>query len=395
MLSMAMCSGLAVASAQQMSAPPAAPTGQRRAATPNSTLVSPEIASDGRVTFRLYAPAVTSVTLRTEGPESVFGATKAEMDHLYNFPPVLEKAEDGVWSVTVGPFPSGAYRYSFMVDGVETNDPRNPINNEALYQTKSLFYVPGGFADARDVPHGSVGTVYYKSAGQNTTRRMRVYTPPGYERGGKQKYPVLYLLHGNGDSDEGWVGLGRANFILDNLIAEGKARPMIVVMPDNQLRYFAGMPASPGPSAGFHDFFPEELLNSIFPTIESNYRVIPDRRHRALAGLSMGGNQTLSIAFEHPELFDSIGIMSAGWSASRLAGKEEATFAKYKASGKKFKVVWAGVGDKDIGLADNHTMIAEMKKLGIEPIAYESPGFHAWNIWRDHLNRFAPLLFQP
>jgi 1,4-alpha-glucan branching enzyme len=155
MLSMAMCSGLAAASAQQMQAPPAAPTGQRRPTTPNSMLVSPEIGSDGRVTFRLYAPAVTSVTLRTEGPESVAGATKAEMDHLYNFPPVLDKAENGVWSVTVGPCPSGAYRYSFMVDGVETVDPRNPINNEALYQTKSLFYIPGGFADARDVPHAA------------------------------------------------------------------------------------------------------------------------------------------------------------------------------------------------------------------------------------------------
>jgi hypothetical protein len=192
------------------------------------------------VTFRLYAPAVVSVTLKTEGPESVVGATKEEMDHLYNFPTQFVRAENGVWSATVGPFPPGVYRYGFTVDGVETTDPRNPLSVQSLNRTQSLFSIAGGFAGVREIPHGSVGIVYYWSIVQGSMRRMRIYTPPGYERGGKEKYPVLYLLHGNGDSDEGWTEMGRANFILDNLISDGRAKPMIVVMPDNQLR-------NPGP----------------------------------------------------------------------------------------------------------------------------------------------------
>jgi enterochelin esterase-like enzyme len=368
-----------------------APSGQGRPTTPNSTLVSPEVQPDGTVTFRLYAPAATAVALKTEGPESVPGATKEQIDHLYNFPTQLIRAENGVWSVTVGPFPSGAYRYSFVLDGVETTDPRNGLNNESQYQARSLFYIPGGFSDALDVPHGAVGTVYYYSAGLKTIRRMKVYTPPGYQIGGHKRYPVLYLLHGSGETDDGWTSIGRANFILDNLIAEGKAKPMIVVMPSGQLR----QPRAPRePGERWHDFFSDELLKTIIPYVESHYRVRADRKDRALAGLSLGGNQTLNIAFNHPETFDSIGIFSAGWSATRLADTEANELATYRASGKKFALVWAGVGDKDIGLADNHTMLAEMKKYGIEPIAYESPGFHAWNIWRDHLHRFAPLLFQ-
>ena len=375
----------------------AAPSGQTRPTSPNSTLVSPEVAPDRTVTFRIYAPAAAAVALKTEGPESVPGATKEQIDHLYNFPTQLLKAENGVWSVTVGSFPPGAYRYSFVVDGVETTDPRNGLTNESLYQARSLVYIPGGFADAIDGPHGSVSTIYYESAGLKTMRRMKVYTPPGYESSGHKRYPVLYLLHGSGETDDGWTSIGRANFILDNLIAEGKAKPMIVVMPSGQLRGTGGPPPvrAPGaPGTPWHDFFTEELLQTILPYIESHYRVRADRKDRALAGLSLGGNQTLNIAFHHPEVFGSIGIFSAGWRASRLEQTEADELSIYKASGKKFAVVWAGVGDKDIGLADNHTMLAEMKRYGIEPIAYESPGFHAWNLWRDHLHRFAPLLFQ-
>ena len=198
----------------------------------------------------------------------------------------MTKGTNGVWEVTLGPIDPGAYRYNFNVDGVSVIDPRNPATSESNNNVWSLVCVPGSdFMDTRDVPHGAVASLTYYSKTLQKFRRMHVYTPPGYERGGG-KFPVFYLLHGAGDSDDAWTSVGRAGFILDNLIADGKAKPMIVVMPAGHTRAFGFGGGGPRPPT---DEFVQDFLNDIMPCVEKNYRVYTDRAHRAIAGLSMGG----------------------------------------------------------------------------------------------------------
>ena len=225
----------------------------------------------------------------------------------------MTKGENGVWEVTRGPLEPGPYRYSFTVDGVTVVDPRSPATSEANGSISSLVYVPGSdFMDTKNVPHGAVASVTYYSTALSRFRRMHVYTPPGYEQGGTNRFPVLYLLHGSGDSDDSWTSVGRAGFILDNLIAAGKAKPMIVVMPAGHTdsSSFGGpLPAGPRPPA---DGFEQDFLRDINPTIEKNYRVLTDRPNRAIAGLSMGGNQTLNLAIPHQDKFAYVGVFSSG-----------------------------------------------------------------------------------
>ncbi len=389
----AIIAGLALAHAQQ--APASSPAAQAFTPpppTPNDTLRSPEVSSDGHVTFRLYAPDAKKVILQSEGLESTPGITPEQMGKSHARD-AMTKAENGVWSIDFGPIQPGVYRYSFSVDGVQTVDPRNPISSESLNSIKSMYEVPGAaFLEYKaDVPHGAVASVWYASNVVGGLRRMHVYTPPGYERGA-QRYPVLYLLHGGGDTDDSWPTVGRAGAILDNLIAEKKTVPMIVVMPAGHVsRTFQ---LRTGQNTMGHDEFNTDLTGSVVPYIDKNYRTQADRDHRAIGGLSMGGLQTLTLSLTRSDLFSYVGVFSSGWFSQMRDQVEKVDFAEYKANGKPFKLYWVGVGRYDIANANSAASVLLLKNHGITPVTYDSEGFHAWNNWRDYLHRFAPQLFQ-
>src|SRR5439155_10331219 len=267
-------------------AQPPAPAG--RSAAPGGgpgapVVVSPEVLPDRRVTFRFYAPQAREVSMYFE-----FGGNR------------FDKRENGIWEATLGPLDPGSYRYGFAVDGAPVTDPRNIETERMQVVTRSILHVPGAaFMDARDVPHGAVAVRTYYSNVLKKFRRLHIYTPPAYESN-QQKYPVLYLLHGANESDQSWSTVGRAGFILDNLIAGGKAVPMIVVMPNGHIDQTppsigrgAGSGTAPPLARELADF-PTEFVRDIMPYVERNYRTITDRPHRAIAGLSMGGSQTLN-----------------------------------------------------------------------------------------------------
>jgi enterochelin esterase family protein len=360
---------------------------------PGNNLRSPEVLADGHVTFRIYAPAAATVLLRAEGTEATPGATQADVDKAMKGLP-MSKDDDGVWSATAGPFQPGVYGYGFIVDGVTATDPRNPLVTEALNQVQSLYEVPGApFMEYRaDVPHGVIATVWYPSSVAGGMRRMHVYLPPSYT--GKEKLPVLYLFHGAGGSDAEWAAKGRAGAILDNLIAEKKAVPMIVVMTAGHVNRNFQM--NLGPAALLNDPFYDDVVKVVIPYIDQHFATLADREHRAIAGLSMGGIQTMAIAFDNPQLFDYVGVFSSGWfpdwrNANGLAQKELDT---YKAYGKPFKLVWVNAGRLDIALENSNASVELMRSYGITPEVHQSEGFHAFNNWRDYLRDFAPLLFQ-
>ena len=360
-------------------------------------VVSPEVTADRRIVLRVLAPQAQSVRLNASDIPCVpFGQSA----------PAMIKGANGVWEMTVGPGPVGAYRYSFMIDGVATIDPRNPSTSESNNNSWSLVYVPGSDAfDTRNVPHGSVAEVHYYSAALKAFRRMHVYTPPGYETNSK-KYPVFYLLHGAGDSDDSWSTVGRAGFILDNLIAAKSAKPMIVVMPAGHTR----AQANPITSA-FGDPFVNDFVTDVMPYIEKNYRAFADRANTAIAGLSMGGSQTLKIAMAHPDRFAYIGVYSSGllgvfpvggrggaatpaasgpadWEARNAAALNSASMKK------GLKLFWFSTGKDDFLLDNTVATVALFKKHGFAPVYKESAGGHTWLNWRDYLNAFAPQLFQ-
>ena len=265
-------------------------------------VVSPEVMADRRIAFRIYAPQADAVRLAAGDIPGVGQTTQ------------LTKGENGVWETTIGPIDPGAYRYNLNVDGVSTIDPRNPATSESNTNVWSLVVVPGSdFMDTKRVPHGSVGAITYYSSALGVFRRMKVYTPPGYETG-SAKYPVFYLLHGAGDSDDAWSSVGRAGFILDNLIADGKAKPMIVVMPHGHTRKTTGGGGGGGIVNGrtANDEFVSDFMTDVLPYVEKNYRVKADRASRAIAGLSMGGNHTLLIGIPHLDKFAYIGVYSSG-----------------------------------------------------------------------------------
>ncbi len=261
---------------------------------PPVQVVSPEVTADRHITFRLLAPKAEAVKVSASDIPGGQGGTP------------MVKGENGIWEATLGPVVPGAFRYNFNVDGIPVVDPRNPLTSESNTNTWSLVAVPGSdWMDTRDVPHGAVAAVTYHSSALGRFRRMHIYTPPGYENN-SQKYPVFYLLHGAGDSDDSWSSVGRAGFILDNLIASGKAKPMIIVMPAGHTR--AGFARTPSANQEF----PDDFTKDIMPYVEHHYRIINDRAHRAIAGLSMGGSQTLNIAVPHLNQFAYIGVFSSG-----------------------------------------------------------------------------------
>jgi enterochelin esterase family protein len=358
-------------------------------------LVSPEVSNDKRVTFRIHAPQAEAVRLNaTDIPGNGPAAP-------------LTKGANGVWEVTTPPVPAGAYRYAFVVDGVATMDPRNPSSSESNNNSWSMVYVPGSqVADTRNVPHGSIAEVTYYSTSLSAFRRMHVYTPPGYETTSR-KFPVLYLLHGAGDSDDSWSTVGRAGFILDNLIAARSAKPMIVVMPAGHTRGPQGNTLS----ATGTDAFVGDFVTDVMPYVQSRYRVQTDRASTAIAGLSMGGSQTLNIAIANLEKFGYVGVYSSGLlgafpipgrgGAPPVGGSGSAEWESRHAAKlddvsarKGLRLLWFATGKEDFLLKTSLETVALFKKHGFSPVFKESAGGHTWLNWRDYLSEFAPMLFQ-
>lgn len=362
---------------------------QARGGPQRPAVVSPEVHGDRTVTFRIAAQNAQRVDIRTPG-DIPGGAPGGELASA------LTKSSEGVWEITIGPLPPGAYRYRFLVDGVPVVDSSNSLTSQTNVSVYSLVVVPGsGVFDTRPVPHGAVASVLYQSASLGGVRRMHVYTPPGYSNS-RDRYPVLYLLHGAGDVDESWSTVGRAGVILDNLIADGKAKPMLVVMPAGHVNgagAAAGAPPAAGPPA---DPFLDDFVADLMPYVEKNYRVLTDREHRAIAGLSMGGGQTLNIAMPHLDRFAYVGIFSSGIPANVADAWEREHLAELDngAAKRGLKLLWFGTGKQDFMMDTTRSSVALMKKHGFAPVFVESEGGHTWLNWRDYLSAFAPQLFR-
>jgi enterochelin esterase family protein len=342
-------------------------------------VISPQVSADRKVTFRLRAPEAKEV--RVSGD-------------MQNSSITMEKDDNGVWSVTIGPLAPELYCYSFIVDKLRIADPGNPVLQPTPSPTTSILDIPGDpplMHDFRDVPHGMVRYHHYRSKATGSLRRMHVYTPPGYDRDATARFPTLYLFHGSGDNDACWAVLGRAHWILDNLLAQGKARPMLIVMTDGHPRP-AGLPAdAPLLMQVRHQTFQKDLLENVIPSIEANYRVRPDRINRAIIGLSMGGSQSLGVGLTNLDQFAWVGGMSA---AMRDAEQAQASFlANPSAANEKLRLLWIGCGRDDRLVTGSRDFVALLKEKGIKHEYVESAGGHAWPVWRDYLEQFAQKIF--
>jgi enterochelin esterase family protein len=394
---------ISVAEAAQAPAQPQGRGGRGGRGGGAPQFVSPEVSADRRVTFRVLAPQAEAVRLTAS---DIPGVTQAA---------AFTKGENGVWQLTLGPIEPGAYRYNFNVDGVAVIDPRSPFVSESNNNLWSLVYVPGAdFMDTKSVPHGAVAEVTYYSTTLGTFRRMHVYTPPGYEQG-NGKYPVFYLLHGAGDSDDSWTSVGRAGFIMDNLIAARKAKPMIVVMTAGHTVRGANAGGVTGQAA---DDFVKEFTTDVMPYVSKNYRALTDRANSAIAGLSMGGMQTLNIAIPRLDRFAYIGVYSSGLigafatggrgnapapasaplpnAANGAAEWERQNAAALGNTGLKkgLKLVWFSTGKDDFLIDTTNATVDLLKKHGFNVSYKVSPGGHTWINWRNYLYEFAPQLFQ-
>lgn len=396
-----------VASAQM--APPAAPG--RGAQAPR--LVSPEVHPDKTVTFRFSAPKAKEVTLNGSWDDG----TDIRMT----------RNDDGVWSVTVGPLGEQLWGYWYLVDGAKALDPNNGETQRDGLRYDNLLMINGPYSDTwtfKDVPHGTIQIIWYPSPTlKQDRRRMYVYTPPGYETS-QTRYPVLYLLHGGGGDEDAWVTMGRANIILDNLIAAGKIKPMIVVMPNgnaNQtvsqgygygpiprpqavmapapppVQAAAGGPGGRGGSARppmpqqpYAGSYPESLVKDVIPFVEKTYRVISDKDNRAIAGLSMGGGHVLSATNNNPGVFGYVAVFSSG--PGTVDEAYEKQLEAVKEAGVKF--YWTGAGTTDMARERTVTLHALLEKHGFKTSYKEIPGRHYWFLWRDFLADYGSMLFR-
>jgi enterochelin esterase family protein len=351
----------------------------------------PRVHADLRVTFRMKAPEAKKVQLQPGGDDNGLGKGPIEMT----------RSADGVWSVTIPPVVPGFHYYWFLVDGVIVNDP----GSETFFgwgRQSSGVDVPGTDADfyaPKDVPRGDVRVRWYLSKTTQKWRRAFVYTPAEYDANPRTRYPVLYLQHGSGEDERGWTNQGHANFILDNLIAEGKAKPMIVVMEQG----YATPPGvvqtttTQGRGGGQPSVFEQVVVNDLIAMIDSTYRTLADKDHRAMAGLSMGGGQTLQITLAHMDKFSWIGSFS-----SPLRGGPDlktaygGAFTDAAAFNNKIHLLWFGAGTgEERMLKPALAMHETLEKAGIKNVFYQSPGTaHEWHTWRRDLREFAPLLFR-
>jgi enterochelin esterase-like enzyme len=348
---------------------------------PPPPIISPEVHPDKTVTFRFRDPNAKEVFLAREG------AAKLPM----------QKDEQGVWSVTTDPLEPDFYGYAFVADGVSLIDPSNSLMKPNLLNADSEVHVPGPNSlawEINDVPHGEVHHHFYRSAIVGDDRDYFVYTPPGYDPSAKKMYPVLYLLHGFSDDASGWTAVGRANVILDNLIAQGKAKPMLIVMT---LGYGApeivsrtGM-RTPGLRERNMTRFRDALFTEVIPQVEKEYRASKDRNARAIAGLSMGGAESLYVGLNAVDRFGWVGSFSAGGLSEDLA----ATFPKLDShANSELHLLWIACGTDDRLIAANRKFREWLKSKDIRATEIETPGAHTWMVWRRNLSVFAPLLFQ-
>ncbi len=371
---------------------------------------SPEIHPDKTVTFRLSAPKAAEVTLNG----SWEGARDIKMT----------KDDNGVWSVTAGPLGEQLWGYWYLVDGVKALDPGNGETQRDGLRYDNLLMISGPYSDMwtfKDVPHGTIHIVWYPSPTlKEDRRRMYVYTPAGYEAN-QTRYPVLYLLHGGGGDEDAWITMGRANIILDNLIAAGKAKPMIVVMPNGnanqtvsqgygygptpraqaimapappplQAAAPGGAPAArpPMPAQPYAGSYPESLVKDVIPFVEKTYRVVADKDSRAIAGLSMGGGHTLTATNNNPGVFGYIGVFSSG--PRTVDEAYEKQLEAVKAGGVKF--YWTGAGTTDMAREGTMNLHALLEKHGFKTSYKEIPGSHYWFLWRDFLADYGSILFR-
>lgn len=339
-----------------------------------------EVHPDRTVTFRLRAPEATDVKLSGDFAQG---------------PQAMQKGEDGVWSFTTAALHPAIYSYTFLVNGVRALDPANPMIKLGERSSDSLFEVPADSPapyDMQPVPHGTVHINWYNSKTVGAPRGLYIYTPPGYESS-SARYPVLYLLHGSGDTENGWVTVGRANLILDNLIAAGKARPMLIVMPYGRALpdVYVGPPSNtpPPPSTAFT----ADLLEDVIPYVEKNYRVSTKADDRAIAGLSMGGGQTLQIGLSHLDQFHYIGAFSAGIRNQNPEEAYKGVFSDPAAANKKLKVFYIACGKADSLFPASQALSDALTKAQVKHQFAPSEEGHVWRNWRNYLADFAPRLF--
>ncbi len=412
--------------AQQPAQPPAAETPNGAEATPpltaapnnrrperggivsdggggrTASLASPIVSADRHVTFQVSAPDATQIKLTCDFQEET----------------PLVKDADGTWSVTVGPVDPDIYYYNLVVDGVRTIDPGNSHAKVGYYTSTltSVLYVPGdepAFYDVKDVPHGELRTHIYKSASNDVVRELCVYVPPGYDNEPNKKYPVLYLLHGNANDHQSWQRYGRANEILDNLLADGAIEPFLVVMPlgyggasingdgggvasgagpDNRASGgpFGGRPGGPGGP----DLYEQDIIKDVVPLIDSKYRTLADRRSRAIFGFSMGGGQSGRIGLGNLDTFSHVGIMSAGLGRGGDSGPVAQLAKDVAGTNEKLDLLWIGCGRDDFAFPGASSLAQSLKEAGIEHTFVESEGGHHWRVWQRYLHEVAPQLFK-
>jgi enterochelin esterase-like enzyme len=359
-----LCAALSVSAADTPKKPP--------------TVVSPEVSADGRVTFRIYAPDAHAVGVKG-------------IRHMADQP--MTKDEDGVWSVTVGPLAADIYSYTLSIDGATVTDPHDR-DIKKYFSSESLFEVPGHppiLAEMQPVPHGTVHHQFYASRVRGIDAGIEVYTPPGYDPRASTLYPVVYLLHGFGDREEAWIDAGHANTIADNLIAQGRIAPMIIVMP-----YGHAVPVEE--ETKFRDYgernqeaMAKDLIGQIIPMIEHDYRADPSADKRAIVGLSMGGGQSLDIGLYHPELFRWVGAFSAAAPERNL----DATYAKVVGDpASRPRLLWIAIGRDDFLFKRNVAFHDWLNQKGIANTWVVSDGGHEWPNWRAYLPQFLELVFR-
>ena len=363
-------------------------------------ILSPEILPDNKVTFRVYAKDATKITV------------SGEWQVGFNESENLVKGDTGMFMLTVGPLKPELYGYTFNVDGVSTIDPNNIQVRRDGTRYASYFIIPGAESDLyfqkNGVPHGNVSKVWYNSPVLGMDRRVYVYTPSGYGKDNK-KYPVFYLLHGAGGDEDAWTNMGRAAQIMDNLIAQGKAKPMIVVMTNGNANQqgaqndVTDVPLQGDPMAAYQKLagkFEAHLVKDLIPFIEKNYNVLKDKNNRAIAGLSMGGMHTQTITNDNPAMFSYIGVFSMGimnfgqqnQDVAKLDKERETKIETLKNSG--YKLYWIGVGKDDFVYQSVITLRSTLDKHNFKYTYRESDGGHTWANWRIYLSEFAPLLFR-
>ena len=363
------------------------------------SVISPEINQDNSVTFRLIAPSASEVTISGDWmPSEGFAAGSADM----------VKGDDDVWNYTTEALAPELYSYSFTVDGMRATDPNNAYLVRDVASVTNIFIVGGEKADLYEinkVPHGTVSRRWYDSPGNDMTRRITIYTPPGYE-GSSEDYPILYLLHGVGGDEEAWMSLGRTSQILDNLIAQGKAEPMIVAMTNGNV----SKEAAPGESSeGFivpvmmlphtMDGKMEETFMDVINFVESNYRVKASKEGRAIAGLSMGGFHSAHISRYYPNTFDYVGLFSPALSVAGSDEKTSPVYQNFDENLKKqmengYKLYWIGIGKADFLYQNVVDYRAKLDNMGMPYEYMETEGGHIWRNWRIYLSEFAPKLFK-